>query len=416
MVAIHRATDDAGEGAFLALRFKNVPGAVVLHDAPEIAIGLQRVLKGWPTGSARRPTDDSSPAVSEVRREGAAFRIESPWLDETLSGLPAASAVCGVVADLVQSFYDGCPDALALHCGAFLIDGRLVAMTGHARAGKSTFMARLSAEPDLRILCDDVLPLLADDSAMGLGVAPRLRLPLPDSATTAFRAHVAAHCQLRDEQYGYVTAPTVAPFGTRAELSILVVLDRRSEADARLHHLPPAEAVRHLLAQNMAPVAPDAIDATVSRLLRLAARLDCLRLVYSDLEPAVALVRLAFSGDTLPCASAKVHPALPDPVPDHEGPAEPVALDTIWQRTPGNSMRRVHDEVFLWHIETGEIYHLNPIAGAIWRLLEKPSSARRISAILAEAFDTPDAEPIRQDVCRLLGGLVANGFLQRVGV
>lgn len=398
---------EQGGGISLALQFEGLCGPVIARDAEAVIEGLRHVLRGWPVTERQVECGNAADAVSQVYREGGTFGISSPWLEEPLTGLPAASAVCGVVADLAQSFYHAQPNALALHCGAFLINGRLVAMTGHARAGKSTFMARLTAEPDLRILCDDVLPLLADDSGMGLGIAPRLRLPLPDNASEAFRAHIARHCRVRDDQYGYVTAPTVAPFGTRAPLSVLVVLQRTPGAVARLHQLPPSEAVRHLLAQNMAPVAPDSVDATVDRVLRLSENALCVKLVYSDLEPAVALVRAAFGGGALPAPSVTIYPPLADPPAETAALTQPAAPDAVFRRANGIGMRRVRDEVFLWRPTSGEIYHLNAVAGAIWRLLEEPCTGHEIAGLLAEVFSLSDTNAVRADVCQLLGDLAA---------
>lgn len=399
---------EPGEGSSLALRFAGLSGSVIAQDAREVIDGLQRVLCGWPVTKRPIRHTDRQHAVSQVLRQGATFDISSPWLDEPLTGLPAASAVCGVVADLAQSFYHAQPEALALHCGAFLINGRLVAMTGQAHAGKSTFMARLTAESDLRILCDDVLPLLADNSAMGLGIAPRLRLPLPDNSSDAFRAHVARHCPVRDDLYGYVTAPTVAPFGTRAPLSVLLVLQRAPGADARLHRLPPNEAVRHLFAQNMAPVAPDAVDATMDRVLHLSERLLCVKLVYSDLEPAVALVRAAFGAEALPDHSVEIFDPLIEPPLEADAIIKPVEPDAVFRRANGIGMRRVRDEVFLWQAMSGEMYHLNPVAGAIWRLLEEPSSAHEIANLLTEVFERPDIDAVIADVRQLLSRLAVS--------
>lgn len=39
--------------------------------------------------------------------------------------------------------------------------------------------------------------------AIGLGIAPRLRLPLPDTVSPAFKAHVARHTGPRDNRYAY---------------------------------------------------------------------------------------------------------------------------------------------------------------------------------------------------------------------
>lgn len=145
--------------------------------------------------------------------------------------------------------------------------------------------------------------------------------------------------------------------------------------------------------------------------MRLADGLLCLRLVYSDLEAAVALVRTAFGGECLPDPTVPIHPPLPDPPPQPEREPNPVAPEAVWDRAPGAGMRRIGDEVFLWQPQTGDVFHLNPIAGAIWQLLESPASARDIAATLCDPFPDQDPSAILHDTRSLVGALVAAGVV-----
>jgi hypothetical protein len=393
-----------GHPTWLRLDFPGLSRPVFLRDAPDVLAGLSAAISAWlPTVTAVAQEAVCSSPLSVVRKHGSAYTLRSAFLEGQLDGLPAASAVCAVIADLAQCFFEERPGSLALHCGAFSIQGRLVAMTGEARAGKSTLMARLTAEPDISVFCDDVLPVLPDGLAIGLGIAPRLRLPLPSRAGEAFRAHVAASRGPRDDKYAYVTAPSIAPHGTRAPLAVLVTLARQEDGPARLHRLEPAEAVHHLLSQNMAD--PGDGSATFDRVTELAGSLVCLKLVYADLEEAVALIRRAFGGTNPYSTDVDVGPPIPSPRLGVREPAPPVSSEQYWRRNGYVAIRRMGEDTFLWHAAHQSYFRLNPVAAAVWTLLDAPDSAFGLAETLSEAFPEEDPARIVDDVALLLGAL-----------
>ncbi|MDX5349089.1 MAG: hypothetical protein LPJ95_00055, partial [Paracoccaceae bacterium] len=150
---------------------------VALQAAPDVEIALGQVLNGWsPHGNALAAAKDRQ---SSVQGGPTGYRAASCYLEAPLEGLGVAGAACAVVADLAQDYFETRPGLVALHCAAFRYGDRLIALTGPSRAGKSTLAARLTMETDMQVFCDDVLPLLDDNQAIGLGIAPRLRLPLP---------------------------------------------------------------------------------------------------------------------------------------------------------------------------------------------------------------------------------------------
>lgn len=409
----------------VALRFPGLPGPVLLDRAPKVEAGLRATLKGWTP--ARQPLSaPPSPrqragAASCVLREADGYALESPHLETPMQGLGVASAVCGVIADLAQGFYGAAPGCLALHAGSFLIGGRLVAVAGPPRAGKSTLIARLTAEPDVSVLGDDVLPILGDGLAFGLGAAPRLRLPLPADASAAFRAHVAATTVLRDTRYAYLRPPTLAPHGTRAALRVILVLDRQAGGPASLHRLPPEAALNHVLLRTMENGV--AGQAAMDRLGALAEAALCLTLRYHDLDEAVALIRSAFGTRALPGdgvaigAPVAVAPTAGIAVPALAG-ADPAR---VFARSGAVALRRLPPDAadgaparsagpaaaVLWHLETGGIVHLNPLAAAVWALLEWPASADEIAADLAAVFPQEQPGRIALDVAALLDAFAA---------
>jgi len=392
----------------LALTYPGVLRPVILQDAGEVLAGLAATLHGWSPQIGIAGRQDFARALTGVAGRLGSYGVTSAYLDAPMHGLPAASAVCGVIADLAQAYIDERPGILALHCGAVMIGGQLVVLTGQTRAGKSTLMSRLTAEPEMTVFCDDVLPVLPGGMAYGLGVAPRLRLPLPERASEVFRSHVALSAGVADARYAYLNAGTVAPHGTRAPLAALIVLTRDAVSPARLHEMPVSEAVQHLMARNMAD--PGDPQAHLDRLNAVAQGLLCLRLVYSDLEDAVILLRAQFAGKGVDIA-----PSLPPGQGVEPVGLVPVDLAQVWRRDPMIGLRRVGEEVYLWHAAQRAFVHLNPVATAVWLLLEEPMRGNEVVAILQEAFVAVPPEVIAQDVAGLLAGLAGQEMVEGVG-
>jgi hypothetical protein len=385
------------------LAFPGIARPVLLQEDPAAIQGLAAILSGWPP--AERQDVAAEAALCALRLEPGGYHLTSAHLEQPVSGLGLAAALCGVVADLAQSHYEDCPGGLALHGGACLVGGRLLALVGPAQAGKSTLVARLSAEPDVTIFGDDVLPIGPDGLARALGIAPRLRLPLPRGAGRAFRRHVAAHLGPRDDFYGYLPTPNLAPHGAAAPLGVLLVLERRARGPARLHRLEEGEGLRHLLAHNMAPM-PDP-GAALALAEKVLASAMALRLVYSRLDSAVALLRQAF-GDGLPLGET-LAPPLPLRAPAQRSPpADPAQL---WRRAPGVALRRQGQGAILWQPGGARLWQMNAVARAIWLLLETPASASGLAALLAEVFPGEAPARLRKDAAALLGDLAAQRLI-----
>ncbi|MFN4281731.1 MAG: PqqD family protein [Alphaproteobacteria bacterium] len=69
-------------------------------------------------------------------------------------------------------------------------------------------------------------------------------------------------------------------------------------------------------------------------------------------------------------------------------------------------------DIFLVVPSDGEIYHLDALGAALWRLLETPMSAAEAAATLALAF--PDAPPdaIQADSERFFADLSQRGLIE----
>lgn len=391
------------------LTFAGVADPVVIRGAPDLVAALGRVLKGWPCRVTDAASRQAGPGVlASVAASRKGLTATSRYTDAPLPGLSLASAACAVVADLSQGYIDSQPQLRALHCGAVEVNGRLVVLTGAHRAGKSTLIARLTAEPDMRVFCDDVLPVLPDGQGLALGIAPRLRLPLPAAASPAFRAHVAQWAGVQDARYAYLSTPMQAAHGAQAPLSAIVVLDRRADGPARLHAMATDVALRNVLARNMAGAAT--AEAAFAQMHALVKDLHCLRLVYSDLEEAVTLLRSAFGGPS------SLNPEVPVGADQTDPPAPPADLrpadpHQVWRQNPQVARRQVAESQFLWLPDDPTLWHLNPLAGAIWTLLEIPGSATDLAEALAEVFPAQPKGGILSDTALLLAQLAAQEMI-----
>ena len=229
------------------------------------------------------------------------------------------------------------------------------------------------------------------------------------TASSAFRDHVARNLGPQDDSYGYVCAPTVAPHGTRAPLSVLLILDRRDTAPARLHAVAEDEALHFLLSQNMSDL--QTAESAFARLTDLLAGITCLRLVYSDLDEAVTLMRHAF-GDRAPVAAdVEIGAALTTASSDRL-PRAKMSPDICWSRCSDVVMQHRADSVFLWQPGKHMIWHMNTLGLAVWTLLEIPGSAREIAQLLAEQFPDTDDTVLISDVSALLLALSVDGLVE----
>lgn len=380
---------------------------VELHDSDTLCQSLATVMPDWRPVAAQGAMEDEPPVTSIRRHEDNSYSYQSWWGHRPLTGLGLAGATCGAVADLTQSYLDARPGIFGLHCGAVRIGGHLVAFTGTYRAGKTTLVTRLGSEPDSELFCDDVLPIMPDGMALALGIQPRLRLPLPADIPQAFRDHVARSLTVCDHRYGYVSTPHQAPCGERAPLAGLVVLSRHDGAPAHFHRMETATTAACLIRQNIAD--PGEAEAHYDHVAAMAGDLPCLKLVYSDLEDAAALIRSAFDAPAIPSANVDIGAPLP---PEHsEDDAEPAKLDQRFSRADDVSERVIGSDTFLWQMDERNFFSLNPVGGAVWTLLEAPATGRQIAATLTEIF--PDADPatIAADLARLLGRMRQRGLV-----
>ncbi|MCM2563631.1 PqqD family protein [Lutimaribacter sp. EGI FJ00015] len=389
------------------LSFAGLSHEVELRESDEIHESLRKTMPGWRPALQSVATTRDAPHSAIWRGSDGRFSFQSWWGESPLKGLGLAGATCGAVADLIQSYLDERPGTLGLHCGAVRIGIQLVAFTGPYRAGKSTLVTRLGAEPDCALFCDDILPIEPDGTALALGVQPRLRLPLPDGISSGFRDYVARAKTIHDHRYAFVSDPQQAALGTSAPLSAMVVLCRKDGARARFHQLDTSDAAAFVIRQNIAD--PGDADSHYDRIEGLVENLVCLTLVYSDLEEAVALIRDTFGQSHVPDLQESLAPPLM--MNDPADAAEPADLRKEFARAEDVVMRRIGSDMFLWQMETRSFFRLNHVGGAVWILLETRQPGSSIVATLEKVFPHAPAQVVEHDVAKLLGQLQKRGLV-----
>lgn len=405
------ACEGAGSGSTLRLRFAGMRETVEVPDTPDFMAALQAASPGW---TFDRVAAENEP-LAIVRWLGEdRYALVHP--DEDDIEASAVAAACSVMADLAGAHIDANPDQLCLHGGGVAFGGRLVVFPSRTRAGKSTLVSRL-AQTGRTIFGDDVLPLSRNDrDALALGAAPRLRLPLPPTASASFRAYVDARGTAGDGRYLYLGLPggQLARHGESLPLGAVVLLDRRPGARARLSHAPRHAVLRTLVAQNFSREAP--AGELLARLHGLMDTLPCLALTYEDLEEATALLEARFARwpldlDDLGELETPLTLDLPEEQEDGGAPQPPPAA-LPFRRNEGVALRSVEGNIFLSNADETAIHHLNPVGAAIWNLLAEPASRDEAVEILTIIFPDTDRGEIDRDVARLFASLRHEGLIE----
>jgi len=399
----------------MLIAFDGVARPIALEGCAHLQASLATVLRGW----RFEPVAAGADPIITIRKIGETYSLESPSLGPPCADLSDVGAVCAFIADLVQIYIAEQPSLLCLHCGAAAFGGGLAIFPNQYRAGKSTLLARLAAA-GVPVFADDVLPIAgASDDGIALGVAPRLRLPLPRGASPSFRRFVHAHAGPSDSRYLYLDLPpeSLAPHGRRLPIAACILLDRRPSGGAALEPAAKSAGLQRAILQNFARAVP--ATEIAGRLRKLVDRVPCFTLRYAALDEAVALLQEAFKDRPTPTAGGSAAPSRRRTPPTAgassldrpSGRRRLCPVTRRYVRDPAILLHRVDGDGFLVDPRSDSIYHLNAVAAALWRLLGESTTVAEAADILQQAFPEVDARQIRRDVRALLTDLLANGLI-----
>lgn len=398
--------------------FQGLTARLRLDGADVVLPVLSRIAAGWPFRVAE--ADPSAAPFFSIRSVPGETRLrcESHVEDRPPQLWDPVNAVCDAIASLAVALPLADARLISLHAAGVEFADRLVVFPNIRRAGKSTLSVAL-ARAGHRVFSDDVVPLSfpPQGPARGhaLGLAPRLRLPLPESLPPDFRAWAEAVPGPRNRQYHYLPMAGQPVHGETLPLGAFVLLDRRDgPVGARLVPVPAEAAMDALLHQNFTR------DRHSGEVLEvIAATLSAVpvwQLVYSGLEEAVACLQAGFrdwggASEVREGEARRFGPARLDVRPDAPGPS-------VVQRA-GVVERRIGEGLYLADPEGRAIQRMDPLAAAIWGMLEEPATPGEVEEALAEAFPGTPRERIAADLRALLerlseAGLVGDGEVSTV--
>lgn len=390
----------------MRITFDDTAFTVNVPDRREFLDALRGAAADWPFAVG----EGKGEPLATVRAAGKRYEVLSD--DGEPVRTSAVGAACSVVVDVVKGYVDENPARLCLHCGSVEFGGRLVIFPSTYRAGKSTLVVQLAAGGHV-VFGDDVLPLSDnDENGVALGLAPRLRLPLPDDASDEFQHFVEQHAGPGDGYYQYLALSDglLAKRGSELPLGAVVLLDRQADGAASLAHATRSQALQALITRNFARAEPasDLLD----RLHGVMDRLPLFALRYSDLDGAIELLERTFAAwpprvDGIGIAAG---PALAEAPAITDGRSEEIAHLRL-RRNPAVKLHAVDGELFLADADGLAIHHLNAVGAGLWNLLGEPATEEEAAEILCGAF--PDANPkaIARDVRTLFAALLAGGFV-----
>lgn len=393
--------------------FRGISAPLRLDGADAVRQLLPTVAAAWPHDC--RDADPSVAPFFTIRSDpGQPLLLCQSRIDpKPARWLDPVNALCDVIATLALALPVENPSLICLHAAGVAMAGRLVVFPNVSRAGKSTLSVAL-ARAGHPLYGDDVLPLsfAEEDRAIGhaMGVAPRLRLPLPASIGREFRDWVDAAEGPRNRQYKYLALKGQPAQGVTLPVGAFVILDRQeAPLSARLIPVTPDVAMDALLHQNFTRDrhSADILKAIAATLTNL----PVFRLSYATLSEAVACLEAAFT--RWPGPAPEEAPALQFRMAEFGRTSRRGrAPDTLLGQRPGTVERTIGDRLYLADAEGRAIHRMDPIAASIWAELEEPVARQELETLLVDAFPDVGLDRIATDLRRLLDHFAHAGLIE----
>ena len=390
-------------------KFRGLKNPVRL-DQPDIVLPLmRRVFANWPH-EAVAETGTPFAQIGPVE-DGAKWRLVAPLAEKPQSILQPVNAICDLVCEVSWERLRSRPDLLCLHAAAVPFGDRLVIFPNQRRAGKSLLTATL-ARKGHAVFTDDFVPLAVDAetriiSGVANGIAPRLRLPLPETLAPEHAAWIEAHITTRNKQYGYLSEIDLPLSGTEMPVGAIVMLDRDMELQtpATLSPVAADEAFAAIMKQNFGRQVHSGAILTITE--AITASVPVLRLTYRDVEEAAELLRNSDLLADLPAAritaEGRPMPDLPAPVGTPfrapEGPFDPALT---YKRCAGVTEVATSQAIYLADREGYAIHRLNPSLSLIWVMLEEPAPLQLLAEVLQDLYPDVPPEQLRADARQAL--------------
>lgn len=381
-----------------------------LVDAQPLLPVLQAAMPGWAlTECARQPVE---PDICVWQQEEG-FWQQAPALPKGMWLETAVGTACSVIADVSGAFLRQHPDYIGLHCGSAEIDGQLVIFPESHRAGKSTLTSAFAAA-GFRVFGDDVVALTPEGEGVSLGIAPRLRLPLPTGIDSEFQDFVSTHQGPSDDRYGYLALDEtlLASHGVKRPIGAIILIDRdNSVTKPQLTSLQHGEGLWQLLQQNFADTLSDQVLMT--KFWPLVQGMPCFLLRYSDAYQAAEFVGRHLGEALKAQPSSYTSPSFEAVMP--QAPSLSRSDQRCWRARSTAHEYPLGDELFVIIEEGGAIHRMNVTSRAVWLLLQNEAlDIEELSKTLTAFFMPISREQVSKDVALLLGQFLAAGLIESV--
>ena len=394
----------------MLLKFHSLSRPVQLAQGLKVLPHLVRVFAGWPYREI--PKAGSPDALINVLHDDGRYVLEAPWLKSRLQYADAAELAQGLATHIVRSWFMERPGLLWLEAAAVAFGDRIVVFVGGPRSGKSLLAASLAVSGN-RVFADSILPVSVEEQqGMGLGMAPRLKLPLPEELTDPLRGLIEGRMDSGSDKVGYLQPgeDRLAPFGETARIRAFVMLDRSATSAAALGPASSGKLLKRLLLNSFGEgMAADRLLASVEQVI---GDVPCYRMAWSDPQEAVNVLRARFASwrgtaaddgdqaDKRPKKQTRRRPS---------GPRVPAGRQ--FRHCEGLKEHLVDTDLFLVNPGGQTIYHLNGLGAGLWRLLDGTHGLEDAVTVLKEAFPDVDSESIESDVKTLVTDLADRGLL-----
>jgi hypothetical protein len=373
---------------------------------------LDPVMGGWPFSVVSCDDPHAKPAFATLGpRDAKKWRLEAPLAAKPVADHNPVNAICDLVVEMSWERLRSSPDLLCLHAAALTFDDRLVIFPNARRAGKSLLSSTL-AHVGHEVFSDDFVPLAVDPqsgviSGMANGIAPRLRMPLPQNISASLDRWIMDRIGVCNKQYGYLTGIDLPRSGTIAPVGAIVVLegDPTMTEPASLSPVTREEAMASLVTQNFGrQVHAGAILRVTDALTRA---VPVLRLRYNRVEEAVALLHETPLLRDLPIARMlEAEQSGPLPLAPLDLPAvvrdAPVDLDQTFAKLPDFTEYETETSLYLADGDGFAIHRLNPVSTVIWKLLDEGLTGTEMVEVMQELYADIAADQLRADVAGAL--------------
>ncbi len=393
---------------------ENLGPCVRLIDAEHLLPVIHQAMPGWRLTPCE--PQQYAPAIC-VRQHPDDYWQEAPALPGGMLLDTPAGTACSVIADLAGAYLRHHPEHIGLHCGAVEVNQQLVIFPDSHRAGKSTLTAAFAAA-GYRVFGDDVLALNSCGEGIALGIAPRLRLPLPQNLASEFHQFVANHLGPHDDRYGYLALneQQLASHGVRCPLGAILLIERdETISEPQLVRLQPGDGLWQLLQQNFAEHESD--QTLIERFLPILKGLPCFLMRYRDAYAATTWLTTQINSDGFLNSAMATEPCCRQTKPQAFKQSHVLAPNDTrrWQISQVAHEFPLGEELFVIAKEGGEIHRLNVTSRAVWALLQhEPLSKDEIIDTLVTFFIGASRKSVERDISHLLGQLVSLGVVQPV--